>query len=131
MGYRQTRVIEINELILTEDDYRKQRERRALLHDIDNPLLGWQRRFTTRLKKCPKCGSSPKLLAYWVPERGWECKYVCGGCPNMACGDWYYQLSRAGLDWNRRTTLKKYRIVPYRKIECNAYGRERNGRKWQ
>ena len=121
------RWVEERRLVLTIEDIQKSNERLIRKNGMFTTTLGWHKRFTKRLERCPYCGRTPRLLSGWRPEYGFSYKYVCDE-GDMNCGDWYYQLSRAGLDWNYRVR-EKYgecnRPVPHRKVICDAYGRKR------
>lgn len=116
-------------LVLSIEDVRLSERRRRKRQDSEcHPvLLGWQHCFTKKLDKCPYCGKAPRLLALWRPEYGWDYKYVCSD-GYLDCGDWYEQLSRAGLDWNyrvRETQGAPHKHVRHIRVKCDAYGRER------
>lgn len=121
------RWVEDRRLILTAEDLKKHDERLMRNNGTFPAILGWHRRFTKRLEKCPYCGKAPRLLSGWRPEYGFDYKYVCDE-GDLHCGDWYSQLSRAGLDWNyrvRETQGEWHRHVPHHKVYCDAYGRKR------
>lgn len=92
-------------LILTHEDYelRRQRRERKQNGEIDPALLTWHYSFLYHLEKCPYCGLPPYINATWEPKKGYDYKIQCSCDAGLInCGDWYRQLSRAGLDWNYR-----------------------------
>ena len=98
-------------LVLDNLDFAKQKQRREQRKEA--ALLPWHQSFSKRLEKCPYCGKTPYLSAIWFQEE-YSYKYHCG-CYHkgmLDCGDWYKQLSRAGLDWNYRVRMEKG--MPYK-----------------
>ena len=93
-------------LVLTNEDYAlREKRRESRQEDALNPrIFGWHRRFVNHLEPCPYCGKQPLVNCIWKPDEGYSYKLVCNGYPHgmLECGDWYEQLSRAGLDWNYR-----------------------------
>jgi hypothetical protein len=93
-------------LELTHEDYLLREKRRQERQDgeLAPSLLPWHESFVKRLSKCPLCGEMPRINAMWRPKYGYSYKIECpNDCGMINCGDWYDQLSRAGLDWNYRT----------------------------
>jgi len=98
-------------LVLDDGDFVKQKQRRKWRQET--ALLQWHKSFSKRLEKCPYCGKVPYLSAFWFQNQ-YSYKYNCG-CYHkgmLDCGDWYGQLSRAGLDWNYRVRMEKG--MPYK-----------------
>lgn len=92
-------------LELTNADYEKRRKRKEKRQneEYDPVLFPWHYAILRRLDKCPYCGETPYLSATWRPDKGYDYKIQCpNDCATINCGDWYGQLSRAGLDWNYR-----------------------------
>ena len=92
-------------LELTHEDYVLRTKRRKEKQDgqVFPSLLPWHDSFVKRLDKCPRCGKLPYIAATWRPDEGYDYKIQCpNDCGLINCGDWYGQLSRAGLDWNYR-----------------------------
>lgn len=98
-------------LELTKEDLQLRAWRRATKskEELHPNLFDWHRGFAARLKKCPNCGETPQMACIWTEDRGYSYKFWCGfhdkkrnGDTALQCGDWYYSLSRAGLDWNYR-----------------------------
>ena len=97
--------VEDRRLELTYEDVMLRKKRRKVRQDgeIYPSLLPWHDSFVKHLDKCPYCGELPYIVATWRPEDGYDYKMQCKhDCHMINCGDWYHQLSRAGLDWNYR-----------------------------
>ena len=96
--------VEDRRLELTTDDFVLREKRRAAKHDdgFEPRIFGWQKRFVEHLEPCPYCGKKPRFGCTWDKRRGYDYKLVCCERGMLNCGDWYPQLSRAGLDWNFR-----------------------------
>lgn len=97
--------VEDRHLELTLNDIALRDKRRKDRQDgqFRPSLLPWHDSFVKHLDKCPYCGEPPYILASWRPENGYCYKIQCpNDCHLINCGDWYHQLSRAGLDWNYR-----------------------------
>ena len=96
--------VEERKLVLTPEDFALSEKRRAAKYDdpLIPRILGWQRRFMKHLEPCPYCGEKPRCGCIWDERRGYNYKLVCCEKGMLNCGDWYPQLSRAGLDWNFR-----------------------------
>ena len=95
--------VEDRRLELTLEDYELRNKRREEKHGYAPALLPWHEKFVQRLKPCPYCLETPYINATWQEEDGYDYKIQCpNDCGMINCGDWYNQLSRAGLDWNYR-----------------------------
>ena len=110
--------VEERKLVLTPDDFALREKRRAAKYDdpLSPRILGWQKRFTEHLEPCPHCGKKPRCGCIWDERRGYNYKLVCCEKGMLNCGDWYPQLSRAGLDWNfrvREARGAKHRFCPH------------------
>ena len=115
-------------LELTIEDVALREKRRAAKcgDGLDPHIFGWQKRFMGHLESCPYCGKKPICGCTWDKKRGYDYKLVCCEKGILNCGDWYPQLSRAGLDWNYRVRIvngEPYRHAPHREMTCDAYGR--------
>ncbi|MBR3740592.1 MAG: hypothetical protein IKN04_09040 [Clostridia bacterium] len=99
------RYVEERRLELSIEDLalRNKRLREKANGELKPSLLPWHHTFVKRLDQCPCCKAHPYIRALWNPEEGYEYKILCpNSCRTINCGDWYHQLSRAGLDWNYR-----------------------------
>lgn len=110
--------VEERKLVLTPEDFALREKRRAAKYDdpLIPRILGWQRRFMKHLEPCPYCGEKPRCGCIWDERRGYNYKLVCCEKGMLNCGDWYPQLSRAGLDWNfrvRETHGEQRRYCPH------------------
>ena len=110
--------VEERKLVLTPEDFALREKRRAAKYDdpLIPRILGWQRRFMKHLEPCPYCGEKPRCGCIWDERRGYDYKLVCCEKGMLNCGDWYPQLSRAGLDWNfrvREARGEKHRHCPH------------------
>ena len=115
-------------LVLDDQDYVKRIQRREQRQEeaIQPALFAWHEAFTKRLEKCPHCGRTPELSATWDVKRGYSYKYVCSSYHRgiLDCGDWYPQLSRAGLDWNYRVWREKgmpYKHCPHWTVKMDEH----------
>lgn len=106
VGWEITRRLE-----LTDADYALREKRRKDKKDgeYEPRVLGWQERFMRHLEPCPYCGKQPHCNCTWNARDGYDYKLMCDCYPNgmLDCGDWYHQLSRAGLDWNFRVRIER------------------------
>ena len=120
-------VVERKLELTLEDVALREKRRAAKFGDgLDPHIFGWQKRFMEHLESCPYCGKKPICGCTWDKKRGYDYKLVCCEKGMLNCGDWYPQLSRAGLDWNYRVRIVKgepYRHAPHREMTCDAYGR--------
>ena len=98
-------------LELTAADYALREKRQAERYDagFTPRILGWQKRVMQHLEPCPDCGKQPYCNCTWREKDGYNYKLMCDCYPQgmLECGDWYRQLSRAGLDWNFRVRHEK------------------------
>ena len=97
--------VEERHLRLTHEDFELREKRRKDKQDgeISPSLLPWHDAFVKRLDRCPHCGELPHVTAIWDPKSEYHYKMQCpNDCHMINCGDWYDQLSRAGLSWNYR-----------------------------
>lgn len=97
--------VEDRRLELTHEDYalRKKRQEERWNGQLSPAMFPWHYAFVKHLRKCPFCRGTPYILATWDTENGYDYKIQCPhDCGLINCGDWYRQLSRAGLDWNYR-----------------------------
>lgn len=101
--------VEDRRLELTVDDFALREKRRAAKYDdgCRPRLFGWQKRFLEHLEPCPYCGKKPRFQCIWDEDDGYDYKIVCCEQGMINCGDWYPQLSRAGLDWNFRVRMER------------------------
>lgn len=78
------------------------REQKSQMEICPKPLP-YMEAFTRHLEVCPYCGKAPRIHGLWKDKRGfYSIKLTCCMENDLECGDWYKQLSRAGLDWNYR-----------------------------
>lgn len=110
--------VEERKLALAPEDFALREKRRAAKHGDDYAprIFGWQKRFVEHLESCPYCGKKPICGCIWDERRGYDYKLVCCEKGMLNCGDWYPQLSRAGLDWNFRVRIargEQYRHCPH------------------
>lgn len=107
-------------LELTDEDWvlRNERDKRRRAKPLPYMLA-----FTRHLEPCPFCGNAPKINSLWNDKSGFfSIKLNCYHGSIIDCGDWYRQLSRAGLDWNYR--VRYHRGEPL-KIAPHFYKGER------
>ena len=114
------RWVEESHLELTDEDWKLRDERRDRRHQsefcaVPTPHM---RAFIRHLEKCPVCGQAPRINSLWNDRHGfYSIKLVCCMENGLDCGDWYAQLSRAGLDWNYRVRHQRgeaLKVVPHR-----------------
>lgn len=91
-------------LELTDEDLAIREKRRKARYEegLSPRIFRWQKNFMNHLEPCPYCGEKPRCGCIWDERRGYNYKLVCCEKGMLNCGDWYPQLSRAGLDWNFR-----------------------------
>ena len=101
--------VEDRRLELTTDDLALREKRRAAKYGegFRPRIFGWQTRFMEHLEPCPFCGKKPRCNCTWDEDDGYDYKLMCCDEGMLGCGDWYNQLSRAGLDWNFRVRLAR------------------------
>lgn len=119
MGKILTETVMRRRLLLDNRDYalHAERSRRKSQRELHPAILPWHERFAARLDPCPYCGEQPRYNVIFDDEDGYEYKFNCCEKGGLGCGDWYPQLSRAGLSWNVRARHEKgepYRIVPHK-----------------
>lgn len=114
------RWVEESHLELTDEDWKLRDERRDRRHQCafratPTPHM---RAFVQHLEKCPVCGREPRICGLWKDRYGfYSIKLMCCMENGLDCGDWYEQLSRAGLDWNYRVRHQRgeaLKAVPHR-----------------
>lgn len=99
------RWVEEKRLILTDEDWRlhDERQKRRRKDEFEAEPLPYMTAFISHLEPCPFCGKQPRINGLWSYRSGfYSIKLVCCMENDLDCGDWYIQLSRAGLDWNYR-----------------------------
>ena len=111
-------IVEHRVLTLSNSDVllREKRRKAKSESEISPDLLDWHRSFVKRLERCPYCGNFPRIGAIWDSDTGYEYKMRCCEEGMLGCGDWYPQLSRAGLDWNYRVRIENggaYKHCPH------------------
>lgn len=122
MGYIEItrRWVEEKRLILTDADWKLREERRERKQEseIGAKPLPYMEAFVRHLEKCPFCGKTPKIQALMNGSgHYYSIKLTCCEKDMLNCGDWYKQLSRAGLDWNYRVRHQRgepLKTVPHR-----------------
>ncbi|MBR7189197.1 MAG: hypothetical protein IKD53_11675 [Clostridia bacterium] len=128
------RWVEERQLILTDEDWKlhDERQRRRQKAEIGARPLPYMEAFTRQLEPCPFCGQAPRISALWKDKVGfYSIKLGCCLKNCLDCGDWYKQLSRAGLDWNYRVRHqqgKQLKSVPHRyRRETSQWTNEQGG----
>ena len=97
------RWVEERRLELTDEDWSLREERDKRRRPYTAKPMRYMLAFTRHLEPCPYCGNAPKINSLWNAKSGFNSiKLVCCRENTLDCGDWYKQLSRAGLDWNYR-----------------------------
>ena len=97
--------VEERRIELTDEDWRLHEERREQKYRMETYAkpVPYMEAFTRHLEVCPYCGKAPRIHGLWKDRHGFYCiKLTCCMENGLDCGDWYKQLSRAGLDWNYR-----------------------------
>lgn len=111
------RLITERRLELTEADWAKRNERLERNRPWTAIPLPYMTAFTNHLEPCPFCGGAPKINSLWNERSGfYSIKLDCRHYSMVDCGDWYRQLSRAGLDWNYRVRHQRgepLKIAPH------------------
>ena len=103
MGKLIVRWVTERELVLTDEDWKLHDERQERKCSYGVKPLPYMVAFTHHLKPCPHCGNAPRISSLWNSKSGfYSIKLGCCMKNSLDCGDWYRQLSRAGLDWNYR-----------------------------
>lgn len=111
-------VVKHRMLKLSDSDIllREKRRKAKSAGELFPELLSWHYSFVKHLEHCPYCGGLPRISAVWDSKNGYEYKMRCCESGLLGCGDWYPQLSRAGLDWNYRVRLENgepYKYCPH------------------
>ena len=97
--------VEERRIELTDEDWRLHEERREQKYRMETYAkpVPYMEAFIRHLEVCPYCGKAPRIHGLWKDRHGfYSIKLTCCMENGLDCGDWYKQLSRAGLDWNYR-----------------------------